>query len=165
MHETKPIANEQRARILASLFTPEEGSRRALEDAELGALLAHQMRSGILAALVEDAYESGQRLRQIEQTLAHHGITTFADLLDHPAPPEPLLSSVRRYTKRLVERVPEGFPPEVAQVIMVLCELRAPSSNAASARSAPPPIHLARWCLAQTWLDETTRERIRRGLP
>ena len=167
MHKPGLDGTEERTRIIASLFTGKEGVPCAFAPAELGELLAHQLRSNILAALAEEQGAATRMLSLIATALKGAKLSTFAELFDHPQPPETALSAVRAYVKRLTESAADGVPIEGARVLEVLGEPRAHHSSReirsgiAATRTSS---HLARWCLAQTWLDEPTRERIRQRL-
>jgi hypothetical protein len=162
----KPLGNAERARIFSSLLTGGERTGGLLATSELGALLEHQMRSSVAAELSDDPSGPDDDLRQLEQALAGHGITTFAELFEHPAPPELALRQVKRYAKKLMDAGPEVFPIEVARVVYALCILFAQDTGRDAARVSGlgSSASLGRWRLAQTWLDERTRNIVRQRL-
>lgn len=166
MHVPRQVDAVERAKIISSLLTAGGGSVSSFGDSDLRALLEHQMRSSVAVALCEDAIEPGNRRSEIDETLSRQGITTFADLFEHPAPSLLILRAVRRYAKDFMEKEPESFPPEVARVIYSLSELSImkAGNGVVSAPISQTVISLGRWCLAQTWLDDRTGRLVRQGL-
>ncbi len=146
--------------ILSSLLTGAGTPLGGFGDADLGAMLRHQMASRIAVALAED--RAGRRpLAEVEAALAGAGIATFADLFAHEAPPELALEEVRRYAQSLMAGDARGFPTELARVLYALTVLCRDDAVRGSSSGAQ---NLGRWCLAQTWLDRGTADIVRRRL-
>lgn len=165
MRERKPLATIERAELLAGLFAGNEGCVNPFGDAELAALLAHQMGADIATALREDTSSRRQSAVKIEKALAHLGITTFFELFEQPAPPPAILAEVLRYASQLSDLSPAGFPPEVARVLYALTALCSGGGiSEKSPGEAMSDKNLGRWCLAQSWLDDRTRDIVRRRL-
>jgi hypothetical protein len=166
MREPRHLGTAERLKILSSLLNGEDRSVSPFADAELGALLVHQMRSSVAAALREDAPESDKALSEIDVALSSQGIATFAELFEHPSPPKEVLGEVRRYAKHLMEGGPGMFPTDLARVIYALSELCAAKAGKGSlpSRQGATATHFGRWCLAQGWLDDRTRTIVRQLL-
>ncbi|WP_295390973.1 hypothetical protein [uncultured Thiodictyon sp.] len=161
MLKPSPISQSERTRILSVLLSTGEHPDTSIGETALGALLQHQMRSRVLNALRDEGIELPKRLVEIEQSLSDNGIETFAELFGDPAPPICVLRAVHRHAKRLMALGPEEFPTDLARVIYALCELSATQADAGT-RSGRAT--LGRWCLAQTWLDDATRNMVRKRL-
>lgn len=161
MIKPRSISRAERTRIVSVLLSTGQHPDTSIGEATLGELLRHQMRSRVLNALRDEGVESPERLVEIEQYLSGNGIETFAELFGDPAPPMCVLRAVHRHAKRLMTLGPEEFPTDLARVVYALCELSATQVDV-GARSGRAT--LGRWCLAQTWLDDATRNMVRKRL-
>lgn len=149
--------------ILSSLLMGAGAPLGGFGNADLGAMLRHQMGSRVADALAEDL--AGQhRSAEVKATLAGQGIATFTDLFAHDAPPAVVLEEVRRYAQNLMAGDTRGFPTDVARVLYALTELCADDAERGASAPAKAAQNLGRWCLAQTWLDPGTGAIVRRWL-
>jgi len=165
MRDCKPIDTVERTTILAGLLAGDERPPNPFGDADLAALWVHQMGASVATALRESASGALAKPTEQQQALDRHGITNFFELFEHPAPPAAIVAEVRRYARQLMALGVDEFPPEVARALSALADLCAATGETASAsHQGTAGTNLGRWCLAQSWLDDRTREIVRQRL-
>jgi len=165
MRDCKPIDTVERTTILAGLLAGDERPPNPFGDADLAALWVHQMGASVATALREGSSDALAKPTELQKALDRHGITSFFDLFEHPAPPAVIMAEVRRYARQLMTLGADEFPPEVARALSALADLcSATGKSGGASRQGTVGTNLGRWCLAQSWLDDRTREMVRQRL-
>jgi hypothetical protein len=145
---------------LATLFdVADGGGGRLWNDAELAAILRHQLSAPIQVDLGRFERGAALKVRTLSESL---GLTlkSFGDLLTHPNPPLELLTVTKDFAKacRLSPRSP--VPSEVASVLYFAC-IAAGLVRCRSRMTRLSDVTLSegfRWVLARRWLDVPTRD-------
>ena len=110
MRDCKPIDTVERTTILAGLLAGDERPPNPFGDADLAALWVHQMGASVATALREGSSDALAKPTEQQQALDRHGITSFFDLFEHPAPPAVIMAEVRRYARQLMTLGADEFP-------------------------------------------------------
>lgn len=139
---------------LARLMALDEDGRPDWSDAELSAMMQHQLAAGLRS----DFEQTGTRLPPDAGT-GRAPIETFGDLLLHPSPPLPLLEAAKHFAKAARAR-PEGpLPVPIAAVLYhaVILVARLRHQDRITSMPEAQIRDSIRWCLEQPWLDDALR--------
>lgn len=131
---------------------------------ELGAMLAHQWSSELAVDL---RGLPGVRSEMVEELAlaASPPIRTFADLLWHEKPPAKLLNWAKEFAKQAAVNPSRPLPLAMSKVLYSLTLLVAKRCDyCISSQSDTSRMRGAAWLLGQTWIDERTRQLVRRCL-
>lgn len=92
-------------------------------------------------------------------------IRCFGDLFAHPRPPLELLRKTKDYAKVCRTRGDGAVPAEIATLLYVLSIVTARSAHGEriSELNDQSLGHVAAWAVGQPWVDETTRDLLRRA--
>jgi hypothetical protein len=153
------------SRGMAALLDAGSDDNRIWNAAELAAILKHQLSAPIRVdlATLEQRLASQLRLAAESQGLL---LKSFGDLLHHPNPPVELLKLTKDFAKAC--RLSRGgpLPREIATVLyftsivvaLTRCQRRITRLEDTDIRKG------VEQCLAQNWLDATTRQLLEDGL-
>ncbi len=153
------------SRGMVALLDAGSDDCRIWNASELAAILKHQLSAPIRVdlATMEQRLASQLRLTAASQGLL---LKSFGDLLHHSNPPLELLKLTKDFAKAC--RLSRGgpLPREIATVLyfasivvaMVRCQRRITRLEDAEIRNG------VKQCLAQNWLDTTTRQLLEDGL-
>ena len=146
---------------LASLFQAE---RELFSEAELGALLAHQLASPL-------SFHWPKLNERLAQETA--GLTaeeraawrTFGDLLGHPRPPAALLMLVKDFAKRLLKRREMLLPRPLGSVRLftAIAAARAQGLEKVTDLDEEGVRQGMSWALNQAWVGEPCRGILEKG--
>ncbi len=156
---------KSRAKELAALMATSEERARLWRPDELAAIFRHQISAPMLVDLGSFDPRTATRLKTVSEAQGLL-LRSFADLLHHSAPPVELLKLVKDFAKANLDHPESGLPTEIASVLYY--------TSIASALvhldmwiSKLPDADLRRgldWTLAQTWLDDATKELLAKAL-
>ena len=92
-------------------------------------------------------------------------IETFRDLFAHPNPPVELLEQTKQFAKKCRSRCDGPLPDEIATIVYFLSIVSAMTRcNRRISRLDDQSLRYALdWATSQAWVDESTREILRRG--
>lgn len=131
---------------------------------ELGAMLAHQWSSELAVDLRGLAGVSSEMVEELALA-ANPPIRTFADLLWHEKPPATLLSWVKEFAKQASVHPSRPLPLAMSKALYSLTLLVAKRCGyRISSQSDTSRMRGAAWLLGQTWINEQTRQLVRRCL-
>lgn len=131
---------------------------------ELGAMLAHQWSSDLMVDLRGLAGVDVRMVEQLAQA-ATPPIRTFADLLWHEQPPVQLLNWVKEFAKQAAGHPSRPLPLALSKALYSLTILVARWRGLRiSTQSDTALIRGGAWLLGQTWIDQATRDLVRRCL-
>lgn len=131
---------------LARLFTLKTESAGEWRQAELGAILRHQLASPMAPELCPSSQAHGKAL-------------TYADLLWHPSPPVHLLRLLKEFAKSHCGHPLSAIPTEV-MTVLYYASIVAARLHAGVRISQLTDSELRRgieWIVDQPWIDDATR--------
>ena len=152
------VHNSRANKLAALLATGEERARLWRPD-ELAAIFRHQISTPMLVDLGGFDPRNAARLKLVSEAQGLL-LNSFADLLQHPAPPVELLELVKNFAKANLDQPESGLPPEIASALYYLC-IAAALVRRDARISQLPDADLRRglsWTREQAWLDEPARE-------
>ncbi len=149
------------------LCRPADGTaddRELWRPEEFGAVFRHQLAAPLAADLGGLDPGLGDKLAGL-RTPDGRPVTTFGDLLRHPAPPVALLDLVKEFAKASRRAGRGHLPAEVATLLYYLaiavalcrCGCCLTRLDDAALREG------FRWARAQPWVDDATRELLGRA--
>jgi hypothetical protein len=149
---------------LASLLD-EDSSQRIWSEAELGAILKHQMAIPIAVDL------SGQKKAAAQQLIAVCAgqgmlLKSYEDLFEHEHPPFELLKIIKDYAKTCLSAKNSPLPSEVASVLyyatiaaaMVRCRRRISTLTDDKLRKG------FKWVLTRPWKDKAISKLVKQAM-
>jgi hypothetical protein len=147
-----------RAQELAALMASGDERGPLWRADELAAMFQHQMSAPMLMDLGSFDSRTASQLKTLSgaQGLL---LSSFADLLNHRAPPIQLLQLVKDFAKANMDHPESGLPREIASVLYY-ASIASALIHLDARISQLPNADLQRglgWMLEQSWLDEKTR--------
>lgn len=152
------MSSETNKRLTALL--PPETETSLWHDTDLAGLLRHQLSAPLLYDLET---LRGMDLRVLESLAAEAEppVTSFRDLLEHPAPPRELLVAVKRYAKQSRNALDRPLPPQIGLMLYFATIAAAARRGLAITKlQADQQLAGVTWCLAQPWLEPRLRTRL-----
>jgi len=158
------VHNSRANKLAALLATGEERARLWRPD-ELAAIFRHQISTPMLVDL--GGFDPGSAARlKLDAEAQGLLLKSFADLLQHPAPPVELLELVKNFAKANLDQPESGLPAEIASTLYYLC-IAAALVRRDARISQLPDADLRRglsWSREQAWLDEPARKLLAQAL-
>jgi len=129
------------------------------EQADLTAMLRHQL-DAPLGRGVASLIEADTARIAVLRTSVVPPIASLRGLLEHPTPPEPLLTIVKDFAKQCREHPDRGLPGAIATAIYFAVIARAWVCYGTTISSLDQGLLLdgLRWLDAQDWADATVRQ-------
>ena len=140
-------------RHLDGLMDDTSCARRAWTNRDYGPIIEHQLDADLpddLLRLFPNAVE----------TLAGLDVSTFGELLFHPAPSVPALRLIKEFAKQLGENAWLAYPEDVAN-ILYYAAIAAAECHAQEAITQLPREEVLkgyRWAQARPWIPERLRD-------
>lgn len=153
------------AGLLAKMMALDTHEESLWNPDDLGDVLEHQLNTALEADLA--GLRPGLRGRLAELNAADGPrITTFRDLFVHPRPPLELLELTKQFAKRCRSNRDAPLPEDIATVLYLAAIVAAITCLGAriTKLSNEGMRHGLAWALRQTWLDETIRALLERGV-
>ena len=156
---------KSRANQLASLMASGGERARLWRPEELAAIYRHQMSAPMAVDLGAFDARTARRIRSLSDAQGLL-LKSFGDLFHHPAPLIELLELVKEFAKANVDHPESGLPGEIAAALYYT-SIAAALVRLDTRITQLPDADLQtglRHTLAQSWLDERTRELLAQAL-
>jgi hypothetical protein len=156
---------KSRAKKLASLLATGEERGKLWRADELAAIFRHQMSSPMLVDLGTFDSRTAARLRTLSEAQGLL-LKSFGDLFHHPTPIIELLELVKDFAKANLDHPDSGLPGEIAAALY-FTSIAAAIVRLNARISQLGDVDLQRGfrrTMAQTWLDDPTKELLAQAL-
>jgi hypothetical protein len=156
--DSSSSAFKSHAKELAELMASGWETARLWRPEELAAIFRHQMSAPMLVDLGSFDAPTATRLKTLSDAQGLL-LKSFADLINHPAPPVELLTLVKNFAKSNVDHPESGLPGDIASALYY-SSIAAAIVRLDKQISQLPDADLRkgfRWLQGQLWLDEKTK--------
>lgn len=146
------------AKELADLMATGWETARLWRPDELAAIFRHQMSAPMLVDLGSFDAPTANRLRTLSDAQGLL-LKSFADLINHPAPPVELLTLVKNFAKSNMDHPESGLPGEIASALYYASIAAALVRLDRRISQLPDPALRKgfHWLHGQAWLDDATK--------
>jgi hypothetical protein len=156
--DSSSSAFKSHAKELAELMASGWETARLWRPEELAAIFRHQMSAPMLVDLGSFDAPTATRLKTLSDAQGLL-LKSFADLINHPAPPVELLTLVKNFAKSNIDHPESGLPGEIASALYY-SSIAAALVRLDERISQLPDADLRkgfRWLQGQVWMDEKTK--------